>query len=189
METHPELCEDLDQTWLEKMRRCFLGISYQTFIGPAKRKTPLHSEVTAFFYIMADGEKKWTLFSTTAFAILNPDRSGRGYNYTKIDIDKPDLNEYPGFEYLQRYTCHLKKGDILFVPAWMWHQVENVTPSWGCSYRFTSLRGFLQFPAFVFIKLFLIKPSFLEILYYSYFRGDVATRDKNLLTPKIYLRK
>ncbi|MGZ3726104.1 MAG: hypothetical protein ACXWQQ_09890, partial [Pseudobdellovibrio sp.] len=40
MEIHPELADDLDQTWLKKMRRCFLGISYQTFIGPTKRKTP-----------------------------------------------------------------------------------------------------------------------------------------------------
>lgn len=189
METHPELCDDLDHSWLKKYRRCFLGISYQTFIGPMKRKTPLHSETTAFFYIMADGEKKWTLYSPTALPLINPETEGRGYNYTKLNLDKPDATKYPGFQYLTRYTCHLKKGDILFVPAWMWHEVESLTNAWGVSYRFTSLRGFLKHPAFFIVRLFFSKPSFLEILYYSFFRSDIAKRKENLLTPKIYLKK
>lgn len=189
METHPELENDLNQTWLKKMRRCFLGISYQSFIGPEKRKTPLHAETTAFFYIMADGEKKWNLFSPTALPILNPEAEGRGYNFSKVDVSNPDLAEYPGINLLTRYTCHLKKGDILFVPAWMWHEVENMEDGWGLSYRFTSLRGFLRHPAFFIVRLFFSKPSFVEIFYYSFFRDDIAKRNKNLLTPKIYLKK
>jgi hypothetical protein len=189
METHPELESDLDLGWLKKFRRCFLGISYQTFIGPAGRKTPLHSETTAFFYIMADGEKDWTLFSPTAFPIINPEPEGRGYNFSRVDITHPDLEKYPGINLITRYTCRLKKGDILFVPAWMWHEVTNVTEGWGISYRFTSLRGFLRHPLFVFVRLFLTKPSFLEILYYSFFRSDITSRKNNLLTPKIYLKK
>ena len=189
METHPELMDDFDHSWLKKMRRCFLGISYQTFIGPTQRKTPLHAETTAFFYIMADGEKKWTLFSPAALSILNPEPEGRGYNYTRVNLENPDLSKYKGINLLSRYTCHLKKGDILFVPAWMWHEVENVKDGWGVSYRFTSLRGFLRFPTFFIVRLFFTKPSFLEILYYSFFKSDIANRDKNLLTPKIYLDK
>lgn len=188
METHPELAKDLDQGWLKKMRRCFLGISYQSFIGPSGRRTPLHSETTAFFYVMADGEKKWTLFSPAAYPLINPEPEGRGYNYSKYKVHQPDEKKYPGLNLLTRFTCTLKKGDILFVPAWMWHEVENSTDGWGVSYRFTSLRGFLRFPTFVFIRLFLTKPSFWEILYYSFFKSDIAKRDKNLLTPKIYLK-
>lgn len=188
METHPELAKDLDQSWLKKMRRCFLGISYQSFLGPAGRRTPLHSETTAFFYVMADGEKKWTLFSPSAYPLINPEAEGRGYNYSRYKIENPDHENYPGMDKVTRFHCHLKKGDILFVPAWMWHEVENTTEGWGVSYRFTSLRGFLAFPTFVFIRLFLTKPSFWEIFYYSFFKSDIAKRDKNLLTPKIYLK-
>lgn len=189
METRPELCDDLDHTWLKKMRRCFLGVSYQTFIGPEKRKTPLHSETTAFFYIMADGEKKWTLYSPSALPLINPEPEGRGYNYTKVNIDRPDPDKYPGFDLLTRYTCHLKKGDILFVPAWMWHEVESLTNAWGVSYRFTSLRGFLHYPAYFIVRMFFSKPSFFEILYYSFFKKDISRRKENLLTPRIFLRK
>lgn len=187
METHPELANDLDKSWLKRFRRCFLGISYQSFIGPAGRTTPLHSETTAFFYIMADGEKKWTLYSPDAFPLINPSPEGRGYNYSKVRTAEPDLQRYPGFDLLTKYVCHLKKGDILFVPAWMWHEVENTTEGWGLSYRFTSLRGFLRHPTFVFVRLFLTKPSFWEIFYYSFFRKDIAQRDKNLLTPRIFM--
>ncbi|HUP56337.1 MAG TPA: cupin-like domain-containing protein [Bdellovibrionota bacterium] len=188
METHPELSEHLDQGWLQSFRRCFLGVSYQTFIGPAGRTTPLHSETTAFFYIQADGEKTWRLFSPAALALINPAPDGRGYNFSRVKVTSPDLERYPGFDRLTRYECHLKKGDILFVPAWMWHEVENSTEGWALSYRFTSLRGFFRFPAFVFIRLFLTRPSFLEIFYYSFFRKDIDRRDKNLLTPRIFLK-
>jgi lysine-specific demethylase 8 len=188
METNPELKEALDLNWLKKMRKCFLGISYQTFIGAATRKTPLHSETTAFFYIMADGEKKWNLYSPSAVSIINPEVEGRGYNFSRVDCSNPDLVNYPGFDKLLRYTCHLKKGDVLFVPSWMWHEVYNVTDGWGLSYRFTSLRGFFRYPSYVFIRLFFTSPSFLEVFYYSFFRNDISKRDKNLLTPKIYFR-
>jgi|GEM_PF-1600078 lysine-specific demethylase 8 len=189
METHPELEQDLDQSWLKKMRRCFLGISYQSFIGPSGRKTPLHSETTAFFYVMADGEKKWTLYSPTVFPLLNPEAQGRGYNFSRFNLKDADESKYPGAKQLHRYECILKKGDILFVPAWMWHEVENITDGWGVSYRMTNLRGFLKHPVFVFIRLFLTKPSFFEILYYSFFKSDIAKRKKNLLTPKIFFKK
>jgi hypothetical protein len=189
METHPELRKDLDQSWLKRMRRCFLGISYQTFIGARGRKTPLHSETTAFFYVMAEGEKKWNLFSPNAHALLQPKPEGRGYNYSNVVLSKLDNEKFPGVTLLQRYTCTLKKGDILFVPAWMWHEVENITDGWGLSYRFTSLRGFFKFPVFATIRLFFTKPGFVEILYYSFFKSDIAKRDKNLLTPKIFLKE
>lgn len=188
METQPELLADLNHGWLKKMRRCFLGISYQTFIGPKGRKTPLHSETTAFFYVMASGQKKWTLFSPTALALIAPEVQGRGYNFSKVNINEPQP-EYPGFSKLTKFVCTLNQGDILFVPAWMWHEVENLTESWGVSYRFTSLRGFLRHPAYFLVRIFLTKPSFFEILYYSFFRNDISTRDKNLLTPRIFLRK
>lgn len=189
METHPELEEDLDQSWLKKMRRCFLGISYQSFIGPEGRKTPLHSETTAFFYVMADGEKKWTLYSPTAFPLINPEAQGRGYNFSRLNVEQIDASRYPGAELLHSFECNLKKGDILFVPSWMWHEVKNTTDGWGVSYRMTNLRGFLRHPVFVFIRLFLTKPSFFEILYYSFFKSDISKRNKNLLTPKIFFKK
>lgn len=189
METHPELRKDLNQSWLKKMRRCFLGVSYQTFIGAGGRRTPLHSETTAFFYIMIEGEKKWNLFSPNAHSLLQLNPDGRGYNYSNVELSQLDEEKFPGVSLLKHYVCTLKKGDILFVPAWMWHEVENISDGWGLSYRFTSLRGFFRFPVFATIRLFFTRPGFMEIFYYSFFKDDISKRDKNLLTPKIFLKE
>lgn len=187
MESNPQLKLDLDQGWLRKMRKCFLGVSYQTFIGPGGRKTPLHSDTTAFFYIMASGKKKWWLYSPAALPLINPDPEGKGYNTTRVNIQSPDPESYPGFSLLQRYTCELGEGDVLFVPAWMWHEVENVTESWGVSYRFTSLRGFFQFPAYAFVRVLLTKGAFFRVLYLSFYKKDLPDRKDHLLTPRIFL--
>src|SRR5690606_4337605 len=160
--------DDLDQTWLLKMKKCLFGISYQSFLGPAGRRTPLHSDTTAFFYIMVQGRKKWTMFSPAALSVLNPESEGKGYNYTRLNIKERDNEQYPGTELISRYECILEKGDILFVPSWTWHEVENLTESLGVSYRFTSLRSFFQLPLYAFLRLFFTKPIFLHIIYYSF---------------------
>lgn len=188
LETHPHLREDLNLSWLSIMKECFLGVSYQTFIGAKGRRTPLHSETTAFFYVMVSGRKKWNLYSPAALSLLNPIPEGRGYNYTHFKTNQSQQEQYPSAEKLHRYTCEIEKGDILFVPTWMWHEVENIENSWGVSYRFTNLRGFLKYPALAFIRFFLTKPSFFEVFYYSFFKSDVGKRNKNPLTPKLFLR-
>lgn len=189
LEANPVLEEDLNQEWLLKMKKCFLGISYQSFLGPRGKRTPLHSDTTAFFYIMSEGQKKWTMFSPAALSVLNPEPEGRGYNFTKWNIKESNPTEYPGADFITRYECVLEKGDILFVPAWMWHEVENLSESFGISYRFTSLRGFFQFPFYAFLRIFFTNPSFLKIIYYSFFRSDLHQRDNYLLTPKIIIKK
>lgn len=189
IEVNSQLAKDLDQKWLQQMQQCFFGISYQSFLGPRGKKTPLHSDTTAFFYIMSQGRKKWTLFSPTALALLNPEAEGKGYNFTHLDLTKVPDENYPGCELISRYECVLEKGDILFVPAWMWHQVENLTDSFGVSYRFTNLRGFWQFPFYAFLRVFFTSPNFLQVIYYSFFKNDLHQRDKFLLSPKIILKK
>ena len=187
VESDEKLLEDLDMKWLQKMRKCFLGVSYQTFIGAAGKRTPLHSETLAFFSVMVDGSKRWTLYPSSTFPLFNPVPSGKGYHYSKINLNRPENSTHPGVNLLHRFTCDLQKGDILFVPAWMWHEVENLTTSWGLSCQFTNLYGLITQPTLTFVRCFLTQPSFLAIAYQSYFRKDVR-KNKYLLTPKIRLR-
>jgi hypothetical protein len=121
--------------------------------------------------------------------LLAPAVTRFGYNYSDVDINNPDLEKYPGVDNLDRYECTLKEGDILYVPAWMWHEVENLTHTWGVSYRFAHLsQTWRQSFTFTFKRYFLTSPSIFSIIYYSFFRSDVAKRKKNLLTPKIFRR-
>lgn len=187
MESRPELIDDLDQTWLTKMRECFFGVSYQTFIGARGKTTPLHGgESTSFFTIVAEGEKTWDLVSASYSALLNPNPDGYGYNFSDLDLDNPDLEKHPGANLIHRYRCVLKKGDILYVPAWMWHRVRNEAECWTVSYRFTNIRSILQQHAFVFIRIFFTEPSVLKTIYYSIFRVDLPNRENKLLTPRLF---
>lgn len=165
IEQYPKLIEDFNQSWLRKMGPCYLGVGYQTFIGAAKRMTPIHAGPTAFFYIMVDGEKNWRLFSAHSSGILQTVPARRAYIFSEVNVLNPDLEKYPGFDLLTRYEAHLKKGDILYVPSWMWHEVENRTVSWGVSYRITQLRGFLRYYDLAFVRLFFSRPQFFVNLF------------------------
>lgn len=187
MESKQELIDDLDQHWLKKMRQCFWGISYQTFIGAKNKMTPLHGgESTSFFSIVAEGEKTWDLIPTSYYPFIRPNADGFGYNFSHVNIEEPDLNLYPGFNLIHRYRCTLKKGDVLYVPAWMWHQVKNEAESWTVSYRFTNIRGILSQYAFVVIRTFFTKPSVIKTLYYSVFKANLSKRQDSLLTPRLF---
>lgn len=187
MESKNELIEDLDQSWLKKMRQCFFGVSYQTFIGAKGKTTPLHGgESTSFFSIVAEGEKTWDLISAAYFPFINPNADGYGYNYSNVDLENPDLEKFPGINLIHRYRCTLKKGDVLYIPAWMWHQVKNESESWTVSYRFTNIRGILHQFVFVFIRIFFTEPSVLKTIYYSIFKVDLPSRGDKLLTPRLF---
>jgi hypothetical protein len=186
METERRLVEDFDGPWLKKMRRTFFGVGYQTFIGAAGRITPIHTDTTAFFYVMANGEKKWTLFSASSSAMINPRPSSRVYNFSDLEIRKPDLAKFPGFDLVSRYECTLRKGDVLFVPTWMWHEVENLSESWGVAYRFASIRGFLRYPALAFVRLFLTQPSFFKIFWALMIARTSSKARTSALTPQVF---
>lgn len=187
MESHESLIEDFDTGWLRKMRQCLFGASYQTFIGASGNKTPIHAGMTAFFYIMADGDKHWTMYPTSYYPVLSLEADGFGYHYSKVDINNPDLKKYPGMDQLNRWECNLKKGDVLFIPAWYWHEVINTSESWGVSYRFPNIAGILKGSlSMTFVRLFLTNPSFLKVAYYTFFKSNISNRDENLLTPKLF---
>lgn len=40
-----------------------------------------------------------------------------------LDVDSPDLDKYPLFNNIERYICHIKSGDVLFIPSLWFHNV------------------------------------------------------------------
>lgn len=42
-----------------------------------------------------------------------------------VDITKPDLERYPLFRKASRIQCTIHSGDILFLPAFWWHEVQS----------------------------------------------------------------
>jgi hypothetical protein len=187
MEDQPELIQDMNLSWLRKMRICLLGCSYQSFIGARKRHTPIHGGMTAFFFILPCGQKKWTLYPTAYKAIINPEVTAFGHNYSDVNLSNPDLEKYPGMDLLDKYEGIMNEGDILYVPSWLWHEVENQTDTWGVSYRFPyMMQAWTQSFTLTFKRFFLTDPPFWKIMYYSFIKTNISKRDKYLLTPKVF---
>ena len=69
--------------------------------------------------------------------------------YFHSDCDPYDLDDpkFPLLKHAWKYEITLEPGDVLWVPPFMWHQVENPTESIGIAYRFMATRPniFLHF--------------------------------------------
>lgn len=42
-----------------------------------------------------------------------------------VDIQEPDLERFPNFAKARRVHCVLRPGDVLFMPAFWWHEVQS----------------------------------------------------------------
>ena len=42
-----------------------------------------------------------------------------------VDIESPDLTRFPRFSEARRLECSLGPGDLLFMPAFWWHEVRS----------------------------------------------------------------
>lgn len=42
-----------------------------------------------------------------------------------VDISSPDLEKFPLFSGARRTHCVLRPGDVLFMPAFWWHEVQS----------------------------------------------------------------
>lgn len=186
LEVHPELQDDLNKNWLLKRSICNLGYGFQAFISGKGKVSKTHNAMTAFHFIQAEGKKKWTFYPQAYFPLLKLAPERKGYFFSKIEPKHlEDLSS--DYDLLDCYQVILEEGDVLYGPTWMWHHVENLEDSIGISYRFTHLGGALKFSfGMTFLRVFLAKPNFLQILFDSFFGKKVTERDRNLKQPKMY---
>ena len=42
-----------------------------------------------------------------------------------VDITDPDYERFPNFAHTKRLKCTLKPGDVLYMPAFWWHEVQS----------------------------------------------------------------
>jgi len=43
---------------------------------------------------------------------------------SQVDCDRPDLGKHPNFAHAKCQWTVLRKGEMLFIPAFFWHQVS-----------------------------------------------------------------
>jgi hypothetical protein len=118
--------------------------SKQLFLGVVKGSgTALHAAYTNNFFLMIQGEKKWTFFNPNQLALLYPRFQEKGIYMASesrfLNMDTDDfLDKFPLIRYADRYEIELKERDILYNPMSWFHSVYNLTDiSVACSTRWS----------------------------------------------------
>ena len=145
LERHPEHILDFDINWLkERTHKHTIFKAWQVFIGAANTETLLHNANQCNLFVQAYGEKQWIIFPPHYTAIIDPNpvtnvyRNGPYKTGEPFNFFKPDHEGYPLYKYIDRYSVHLKAGDVLWNPSYWWHTIRNPTDSIGVGYRWIS---------------------------------------------------
>lgn len=119
--------------------------SKQLFLGVVKGTgTALHAAYTNNFYLMIQGEKKWTFFNPNQIALLYPNFHKKGIYMASqsrfLNMDTHTMiKKFPLIQYAERYEVELEEKDILYNPKSWFHSVYNKTEiSVACSTRWSN---------------------------------------------------
>lgn len=79
--------------------------------------------------MMIQGCKRIKLFKSSDLLKLYPNPLGsKGKTIqSQVDCDNPDISKHPEFLKAECFECLLSEGEMLFIPAFWWHQVTSVT--------------------------------------------------------------
>jgi hypothetical protein len=140
---HPELLDEIElspgfvEDWLPLLPPAFRStldsatryFSAGLMIGPKNATIGLHQDFLHSHAYLAQivGQKKCVLFS--------PEDSAALYG-GKVDIDAPDLDQFPLFRKATAYECTLEPGELLFLPSRWWHYVVSLEKSITVNYNF-----------------------------------------------------
>lgn len=122
---YPELERDVDFSYFLKKRE---KAKPHIWISLGGTVTPLHFDPFQKhnFHAVLRGRKRFLLYGPEASDLLSPySPEERIYHFSRVDINNPDLRQFPNFPKAQGLECLLEEGDMLFLPMWWWHQVTT----------------------------------------------------------------
>ena len=87
---------------------------------------------------MVQGRKQVRLFPLDCIDSMYPNPLGsQGKTIqSQVNLDHPDLQKYPSFANTHCQHCILHPGEILFIPAFYWHQVTALDTGISCNVFF-----------------------------------------------------
>ncbi|MFF4383661.1 cupin-like domain-containing protein [Kitasatospora sp. NPDC001547] len=87
--------------------------------------TPLHYDNMNNLFAQLDGKKRFMLFNPSQSELLYPGALDiRTRHLSSVDVNAPDLEKYPRFAQAEYWEAVVEPGDLLFIPAFWWHQVS-----------------------------------------------------------------
>ncbi len=105
------------------------GSDIHLWIGAAQQKSTIHNDNYHNFNAQIFGKKAFFLFPPEQHKLLYAEKIDDELWSSPIDPQKPDLEKFPLFREANGLEAILDEGDILFIPAFWWHQALAVTTS------------------------------------------------------------
>lgn len=137
LQENPELTEYLDLKHMANLAGAPLSqLLFQVFLGGANTTTETHCAIGNNIFVQAHGEKIWRFVAPEFSAALQPVPTGRPYFASRATLHDESLHTHPNAPV---HAVHLHAGDILLVPPFWWHQVDNPTESIGVAARWHHL--------------------------------------------------
>jgi lysine-specific demethylase 8 len=96
---------------------------YRFWVGAAGQRSTIHNDAYHNFNAQMIGTKHFVLFAPDQHGALYPQFFHRGMWASPIDLDNPDLDQFPEFARATGCEVELQEGEILFIPRFWWHRV------------------------------------------------------------------
>jgi jumonji domain-containing protein 7 len=122
----PQLMPDIVvPRWIEDEQ-----LSINLWFGSAGNVTPLHFDVSNNLFAQLHGCKRMVLFSPHDTPYLSPYPVQSNMRHvSNVDAESPDTNLFPAYAHAAPISLELNAGELLFLPAYWWHQVRSLTAS------------------------------------------------------------
>jgi hypothetical protein len=106
------------------------ALSKNIWMGSTGNVTKTHYDMEDNINIQLLGRKEIILFPSTQLDELYP-RSAWDYmsNFSRVEIEKPDLSRYPLFSRATPFRAILEPGDFIYIPIYWWHQFRTLEAS------------------------------------------------------------
>jgi [protein]-arginine 3-hydroxylase / protease len=126
---HPELLAHLDVAEMDRwtrgrVARCALDNEF--YMGGPRTITHLHTERAEIFHACFAGRKRWRVYPPSQSLYLYPIPARTLFVASEVDFLAPNYETHPWFRCANGYETVLEPGDVLYLPSYYWHAVENL---------------------------------------------------------------
>jgi hypothetical protein len=127
------------------------GCDIRIWMGAANQKSTIHNDPYHNFNAQIFGKKLFLLFSPEEQEKLYVKKWDDELWTSPVDPQEPNLEIFPLFSQVHGLKASLQPGDILFIPAFWWHQALSITTTININmwlYTEKICKGWEQHPAF-----------------------------------------
>ena len=106
-------------------------LARQFFIGGTDTFTRCHADPSLNCYLQISGIKRWRLSPPSSACELYVLPRGNNISYNSTVLKAKD-SRFPAYERTDWYVVDLRPGDLLVIPPFWFHEVQNRESAMGC---------------------------------------------------------